>query len=673
MNRKFFCYNNESYYGGIVSKRSVGNLFLGRDYNMNTKKLIGVFGTEVSARIQGNLYTEIHRMAISRGYQLVLFSGSFDVQLFNETSQASCDLFSLAEHMEFAAFLIHAQSIKNPDFIEKIIDMGKRKQIPIFLYDGEATGIAKREGIISIDPDYKQGFADSVRHLIEHHHCRNIFMLAGMRNNKYSDDRIEMYRREMESHGIEYCEEQIGYGNFWEGPAKEAVNRFLDSGLPTPEAICCANDTMALTAVNVLRERGLRVPEDVLVTGFDCIEDGKYNYPSISTCEPNMEAVAEFIFRVLRGEEHADSFLIPLLFTAKDSCGCGMDNILESKMEMPRLFDSMRVNTWQHQRLAIMQFQVMDSCVLEDVAGHIQGVWDLFKSYGHLLCFRQDIESNEEYRDPFDSIKVFMNRNLLPEQEYDPFASGDILPDWDKVTETMAAEDMLIFRLLQSGDKKYGYYVTRAGYYSSNELRNLEQFQESLTIAIECILRNMRLKVANQKLSVMYERISEIYIRDTMTGLFNRHGYYQVLEEYLKREDLKDGYLHVISIDMDGMKTINDNYGHLEGDHAIQSVAHAINVCFAQPCISARFGGDEFVVAIFTEKENEPANEKLSCKLNNYLKNSPMLADKEYEVGVSVGQAVVKLAQIGDLKSIEKAADDCMYMEKRKRKNRRKE
>ena len=123
---------------------------------------------------------------------------------------------------------------------------------------------------------------------------------------------------------------------------------------------------------------------------------------------------------------------------------------------------------------------------------------------------------------------------------------------------------------------------------------------------------------------------------------------------------------------MDGMKIINDNYGHLEGDHAIKSVAHAINECFAQPCVSARFGGDEFIVAIFTENEDEPTNEKLSCKLNNYLKNSPVLEGKEYEVGVSVGQAVVRLSEIEDMKTIEKAADDCMYKEKRKRKNSRK-
>ena len=636
--------------------------------SMKEKKLIGIFATEVSARVQGNLYTELHKEAMNRGYQLVLFSGTFGIEEFDETSQVTNDLFALAENMNFVAFFIHAQSVKNPTFIDNLIAMGKRKQIPVFVYDGEATGIPKTEGVINIDPDYKQGFADGVRHLIEHHHCRNIFMLAGMRNNQYSDDRIAIYRREMENHGIPYCEEQIGYGNFWEYPAREAVIQFLESDLPTPEAICCANDTMAITTVNVLIQRGYRVPEDILVTGFDGIEDGKYNYPSISSCEPDMKSVADFVFRVLEGEETADSFLIPLLFTAKDSCGCGLDNIVDSKMEIPRLFDSMRVNTWLHHMLTTMQFGLIDSCVLEDLINPMRGVLDLFKSYGHLFCFRQDIEIHEDHKDSFDQMKVFMNQDFLPEGEYDAFAVEDILPDLNGILKNTNADDMMIFRLLHSGNKKYGYYITKVGYYSSNELRNFDQFLESLAFVIDCILRNMRLKLANQELSVMYERMSEIYIRDTMTGLYNRHGYYQSLEEYVKREDLKDGYLHIISIDMDGMKLINDNYGHLEGDHAIKSVAHAINQCFAQPCISARFGGDEFVVSLFAETEAEPTVEKISCKMNNYLKNSPMLADKEYEVGVSVGQAVVKISEIVDIKTIEKKADDSMYQEKRNRK-----
>ena len=638
---------------------------------VKSKKLIAVFTSEVSAKIQGNLYIERHKKAKILGYHLVFFSGTYDKQYYRYTTKVSRDLYSLAENMDFAAFFIHAQAIGDRDMIDKLIDQGRCRQIPVFVYDGETVGISKREGVFFIDPDYKQGFAESVRHLIEFHHCRNIFMLAGLKNNKFSDDRIEMYRKEMEAHGIDYVEEQIGYGDFWENPAIEALNKFFDSGLPAPDAICCANDSMAITAVNVLRKRGYRVPEDVRVTGFDGIEEGKYNYPSISTCEPNMEAVADYVFAVLDGTVTSEEYMAPLIFCPKDSCGCASENIENFKKEMPRLFENVRVNAWQDHMIATMQFELIDCCLLDELVTYMNGTLDLINSQAHLFCFRDDIEYHEDLREPFDRMRVFLNRRFLEDKKYDSFSVSQIMPDLDRVLEEAAPEDMLFFKLIHSGDKKYGYHIVRAGYYSSNELSILGQFTESVTIVIESILRNMRLMLANRKLSEMYERMSQIYIRDTMTELYNRHGYYQSLEEYLKREDLKNGFLHIISIDMDGMKAINDHYGHLEGDHAISSVAHAINDCFSQPCISARFGGDEFMVAIFTEDGEEPSNERISMKLNQYLKNSVMLAGKEYEVGVSVGQAIVKISEIKDIKTIEKLADDCMYEEKRKRKNRR--
>ena len=638
---------------------------------MKQKRLIGIFATDISAKVQGNLYKMLHKEAIARGYNLMMFSGTYDSMNLRVTTKVSWETFSLAEDMDFVAFIVHAQAIGDLDLINRIIDMGKRKQIPVFVYDGEATGCERSGGTIPIDPDYKQGFAATVNHLIEHHHCRNIFMLAGMKNNKYSDDRIEMYRKAMEDHGIEYCEEQIGYGDFWESPAIEAVNKFLDSGLPTPEAICCANDSMAITAVKELQKRGYRVPQDVLVTGFDGVEEGKYVYPSISTCEPQMDAVADFIFDVIDGKEKKSEFLIPLAFYPKESCGCDSDSMIESRMEMPKLVESLRVNSWQHHMVTTMQFQLIDSCILEDLREHIRGELDLFNGYDHLYCLRDDIQCNKDCKDSLDKMRIYLNVNFLDDKEYSTFSTKSIAPDFERVIENLDEKDMLFIRLLHSGEKIYGYHIVRGKRYSSNKLRILGELSESITLTIECVLRNNQLMIANQKLSEMYKQMSEMYIRDTMTGLYNRHGYYQCLNLYLQREDLKEDYLHIISIDMDGMKYINDGFGHLEGDHAIKSVANAINECFAQPVISARFGGDEFMVAIFTEDEAEPTNKKISRKLNYYLKNCEMLADKEYEVGVSVGQAVVKLSDMKDIQAVEKIADDSMYKDKRMRKNSR--
>lgn len=636
---------------------------------MNERKLIGIFATGIFSRVQSNLYMALYEHAKKLNYNLVLFSGSYDKIRINHTATVAASLFELANNMNFAALIIHAQSIGNIELINNIIQMGKNKNIPVFVYDCEAMGIEGSKGVITINQDNKQGFADSVRHLIEHHNCKNIFMLAGMKDNKYSDDRISMYRREMETHGIAYKEEQIGYGDFWERPAAEAVNEFLDMDLPTPEAICCANDSMAITAAKVLKERGYRVPEDVLVTGFDGIEDGKYNLPTISTCEPDLDIAVEFIFDSISGKNDAVNFRVPLKFYPKESCGCNYNDNLENRNEIVRLIEGIRHDSWQHHMHSRMQIGLLDSSDLEDSVGYMNGGLSMFNGYSHLLCVRDDIEYTNEYEKPLGKMRIHMNNGFLPAEFSGSYDIHDIIPYYERVFENSEPEDLYIFRLIHSIDKIYGVNIVKAKKYITNEIRLLDEFIESVTNTLESILRNLRLKQATQKLSEMYDRMSEIYVRDTMTGIYNRQGYNQLLQEYLAREDLKNSYIHLFSIDMDGMKYINDNFGHIEGDNAIKAVANAMGDCFAQPCIYARFGGDEFVAVLFTDSETEPTSEKISAKLNNYLRNMPMLLDKKYTVGISVGQAVVKLADNIDFEEIVKIADDNMYKNKRSRKN----
>lgn len=632
------------------------------------KKLIGIFATEISSRVQSNLYKKLNKKAAECGYHLVLFSGTYDFVLPNKTTQLTTNMFKLAEKMELAAMFIHAQSIGDEDMVQELIDMGKRKGIPVFVYDCEDMGITSSDGVITININYKRGFAESVKHVIECHDCKKIFMLAGIKGNSFSEDRIDMYRAEMDAHGIPYVEEQIGYGDFWETPALKALEKFMDSDLPVPDAICCANDAMAITATKFLAERGYRVPQDIIVTGFDGIEDGKYNLPTISTCNPDFSSVANFIVDVVEGRNKSREYLIPFEFEAKESCGCIDHNDLEDRREIANLLNNSRIASMMEHMLATMQVELIDSDELADTAGYMDGALNLFDHYSSVFCLRSDMEVLTDYTEEMGKMRVHLNKGFLPDDKYGSFDAEEVLPCFDKVVENAKPGEVFCFRLIHCADKMYGYVGTKTSHYTSNEMKLMGQFVEKFTYVIESILRNMRLKQATQKLSEMYDRMSEIYIRDTMTGLYNRHGYYQQMSEYLTREDISKGYIQIISVDMDGMKNINDNFGHMEGDNAIKAVATAISECFAQPCISARFGGDEFMLALFTEEDQEPSAEKVSLKLNNFLKNSVLLADKKYTVGVSVGRAVAKISEVKELKDIEKLADDQMYINKRKRK-----
>jgi DNA-binding LacI/PurR family transcriptional regulator len=70
-----------------------------------------------------------------------------------------------------------------------------------------------------------------------------------------------------------------------------AVRRLLEAGQP-PEAVFCFNDLLALGAMRALHEAGLRVPQDVLVVGWDDVEDGRYSTPTLTTVRPDKQQIA---------------------------------------------------------------------------------------------------------------------------------------------------------------------------------------------------------------------------------------------------------------------------------------------------------------------------------------------------------------------------------------------
>jgi len=118
-------------------------------------------------------------------------------------------------------------------------------------------------------------------------------------------------------------------------------------------------------------------------------------------------------------------------------------------------------------------------------------------------------------------------------------------------------------------------------------------------------------------------------------------------------------------IDMDRLKYINDNYGHNEGDFALQRLAAVISECCDQKSICARFGGDEFV--IFSMDAVEEDGEALIRRFNTKLDNMNRIIKKPYRLSASIGNAVENADSSTTLFDIIQRADDKMYELKKTR------
>ena len=252
-------------------------------------KLIGLFVARTFEENNLNFIHALHDLGAGEGYKLVIFSLDTTVEAGVDSTPAEEELCGLAEYLPLEAFIILGETIKNRDLIEEVAGIARRRRIPCFCMDREAGGC------YPIRHDYTSGFEEMVRHVVEEHGARRVNMLAGFQGHALSEDRVKVYRKVLEDNGIVFEPERVGYGQFWDIPARKEMERFLRSDLPMPEAIVCANDAMALVACNILEEAGYRVPEDVIVTGFDGVNDGKYYRPVLATCAPDYEGAVWFI------------------------------------------------------------------------------------------------------------------------------------------------------------------------------------------------------------------------------------------------------------------------------------------------------------------------------------------------------------------------------------------
>ena len=165
------------------------------------------------------------------------------------------------------------------------------------------------------------------------------------------------------------------------------------------------------------------------------------------------------------------------------------------------------------------------------------------------------------------------------------------------------------------------------------------------------------------------DELNRLYVIDPLCNIYNRNGFINVADDLYHDCAKQNRKIMLSFIDMDGLKYINDHYGHNEGDFAIQRLASVISECCSHGSICARFGGDEFV--LFDSAANDGSATALLKKFNAKLENINNLIKKPYKLSASVGSVIVRAEESRPLFTIIQEADEKMYEIKKARKKAR--
>ena len=591
------------------------------------------------------------------GFVLLIFTINSDLYWDENNISAETSVFEIIPYQHVDAVVIMDEKIKCHSVAEKIIDHAKEYDKPVIIVDGEYGDLP------NICFDYAAGFKQVVEHVFGMKQIKRPHIMAGIPDNPFSDERIEIFKQYVNTHGYVYDESMLSYGQFWAKPAIDATEKLIASG-EIPDAIICANDIMAINVCDVLKKNGFSVPGDCLVSGFDGYEEVFMTEPKITTVScttPELaEATIEMIKRVTKGKLQPEDNCIRVVPTLLPNESTGAPAFSGFDSSMLGRFNN---KFYRHQDEAHIMHEVTTKMQMSrdpvDMVSHLKKLIindkNMVEDVSFVLNRRLlDVDNyffdgKKEKIDPTEFTLVYdpkvapwlserhLNQTLL-RSENERFR-GKIWKGYP-----------LIFNTIDFMDKTLGYICFAYTDYDITDYSRTANISNTIGMGVGGYVNMMYQKR-------LAERIDSMYKRDPLTGLYNRIGFNNAFE-FVKNDKRKFGKpVTVLMSDLDGLKYINDNFGHAEGDNAIATAAEALRASCPEDSLCVRFGGDELFAVILGEYDVAEITDKIVKFLNDYNAES----GKEYKVMSSLGSNTMVFNENFDIKDALRLADEQMY------------
>jgi DNA-binding LacI/PurR family transcriptional regulator/GAF domain-containing protein len=305
----------------------------------NARPTIGLLTEGLSgvSRYQATMWAGIADAAREQDANLICFAGGTPV--FSPLSEFEVQrnvLYDLVASDNVDGLIISSSSLSSfvsPEEFKGFCD--RYRSLPMV-----SVGLAL-EDIPSALVDNDTGLRDAISHLIEVHGYRRIAFIQGPEDHEEADVRYRVYTEVLAEHGLALNPDLVAPGDFLPSSGAAAMRLLLDDRKLRPgvdfEAIVASNDNMALAALEVLRARGIQVPYDVAVVGFDDLEEARVSTPSLTTVrQPVYEQgkrVAYMLLALLAGEEVPEQVTLPTEMVVRRSCGCHSQPVLQASAE----------------------------------------------------------------------------------------------------------------------------------------------------------------------------------------------------------------------------------------------------------------------------------------------------------------------------------------------------
>jgi len=635
---------------------------------------VAVIVSGIDEEYQNTILKGIHAYAEEHGVHVVHFVAFAGTLCSERHDVGEYNIYSLCQYNDFDGVFLLINTISDSVFVAEIVKNLWRCRVPVICVDNDLDSRFYYVGI-----DNFNAMQNIIRHIVHDHHCKKVAYISGPKSNPECIQRYYAYESVMREAGLEIDPNLIYHSSFCSCDAADGINYFLAHSEVQPDAIICANDVTALATILVLDEHGIRVPEDIIVTGFDNIYAARNFFPAItSVSRPLFQTGYHACKTVLEAKpDTPHSNILKTKMELRQSCGCGCH--AENKDEVDKDERTFRKNVYQQLNYyqVNVPFMTRMSYVLAESKSFAQSLENLkifVKESGYdrfYLCLNEGW-NDQRIEKTADGQKVYFAESYTSHgyaetmqvplaltngifTDLPSFPSKQMLPDCELKYDTPTLYYMMP---LHFRDQCFGYCIFCGAHFNiENPL--IHTWVMNVANALENIQKKEHLDQA-------LAEVNALYIKDSLCGINNRNGFNKYMADVFETCQAENRTCMMMFIDMDGLKYVNDAFSHEEGDNALYQLSCAIKKSCKNGEVSARFGGDEFIV--FATNYSEEQAQALSDAIHKGLKKYNSISGKAYEVDASIGWYVTAVSEEDTLSELITAADKKMYEEKKRKK-----
>ncbi len=648
---------------------------------------IAVFTVDWNCELVENTMRGLKQFVLDHENVQICVFDCFGKETETARSRTEYRIFDLADLEQFDGLLIQGNQIVLKEEKDRIGRRVAQSGIPAVAIDSPI------EGCVLIGLDNRSSQHDITQHVIRVHGARRLVYLTGLLHNGSPNGqlRVEGFLDACRENGLTSSDVEIVEGSWKTEDGMRTADKWVQDRKMLPDAFICANDEMALGMIEAFAMHGIKVPQDVIITGFDNVSAAMLSDPQLTTVNRDfddasysaMQLLLEMIDRKrnvggnrFKGEYDEEPCTQKLQYqvVCSESCGCraavkaqdvkrlyfhrsrflknfhmqqaGFSERLLDVPDLPRLM----VLVGEHQE--VFGCGRVCLCVNDYYFDHYdqESFCHNTETFGEMMVTARRKEERRKEKGPKEERYQDAGGQDHPEIVYERFPSKNLLPD-----RMMEEERFLVFYPIHYNTRSIG-YLAMNGMSDAAVLNLHENMFSFLEIAVENVRKRGLLRHLN-------EQLDHLYVMDRLTGLFNRFGFERfalvTYEEFLKRE----GGAQIIFVDMDQLKMINDRYGHEMGDEAIRESAEALqSVCRPEDFVM-RYGGDEFLVITSAGREGFEAD------LEDALRQKNETGSRPFALSMSVG--IIPTTDHASQESLEgliQEADALMYENKKAKK-----